>query len=132
MGRLESPWILELVAGLIDKQGESEEQVARRELMEEAGIAPGYLCKINEYWMSPGASTEKMHLFVALAPLAEVEGVYGLASESEDIRALVVPRATANSWAFERMEANASSLIALQWLNVNLSELKQQWAACQI
>jgi len=53
MDKVESPWPYELVAGLIDKEGESIEEVVRRELQEEAGITPCYLERINSYWMSP-------------------------------------------------------------------------------
>ncbi len=38
IGRAQSPWLLELVAGMLDKEGEDKEQLARRESMEEAGL----------------------------------------------------------------------------------------------
>lgn len=39
MGKTENPWLIELVAGLIDKEGENEpEHVAHREGEEEAGV----------------------------------------------------------------------------------------------
>lgn len=127
MGKMESPWLYELVAGLIDKEGESIEDVVRRELHEEAAVTPQYLEKINSYWMSPGGSNERMHLYLALANLENAGGNHGVESESEDILALVVSRQEARAWAFERMESNASSIIALQWLENERERLAKIW-----
>ena len=52
-----NPWLMELVAGLIDKDEEPEE-VARREAVEEAGLTLGALWPIAQYLPSPGGSNE--------------------------------------------------------------------------
>lgn len=127
MDKQASPWPYELVAGLVDKEGESLEETVRREMLEECGVSPMYLEKINAYWMSVGSSDERMHLYVALAHLQNTSGHYGEESESEDIKALVVSREDANCWAFERMESNASSIIALQWLENERERLAELW-----
>ncbi len=130
MDKVESPWPYELVVGLVDKEGESIEEVAFRELYEEAGVVPQYLEKINTYWMSLGGSNERMHVYLALANLQDAGGYHGLESESEDILALIVSREDARSWAFDRMESNASSIIALQWLENERERLAKVWQGC--
>ncbi len=131
IGRTESPWSHELVAGLVDISGESVEQVARRELEEEAGIQPLYLEQINSYWQSIGGSNERMNLFLALASLEGIGGHHGVQGESEDILALVVARDEALDWARTSGTSNASSIIALQWLESHRQRLISLWQNCQ-
>jgi ADP-ribose pyrophosphatase len=55
--------ITEIPAGKIEK-GESPEQAALREMNEEIGYS-GKLAPIVKWYLAPGYSTEKMHLFFA-------------------------------------------------------------------
>lgn len=48
----DSPWLLELVAGMIE-EGESVEDVARREAVEEAGLVVGRTKPVINYLASP-------------------------------------------------------------------------------
>ena len=85
------PWALEPIAGRIDA-GETPEQCARREAMEEAGVTLGALHHVADYYPSPGAATDYFFTFVAEADLAGRGGLIGgVASEEEDIRSHVVP-----------------------------------------
>lgn len=80
------PWQLEAIAGRIDP-GETPEDCARREAMEEAGVTLGALEKVAEYYPSPGAMTEYIYSFVAICDLPDgVVGVFGKAEEAEDIK----------------------------------------------
>lgn len=80
------PWSLEAIAGRIDP-GETPEEAGRREAVEEAGLALGALLPVSSYYPSPGAKSEYLYSYVALADLPDgVEGVFGLAEEAEDIR----------------------------------------------
>ena len=56
---------VELPAGLLDGEGESPLEVARRELAEEAGLRAEEWTHVSSTYSSPGISTEVMHLFVA-------------------------------------------------------------------
>ena len=60
-------WIIEAPAGVID-EGETPEEAARRELEEEAGLIADKLIKIGYGYISPGYSTELLHLFLATDP----------------------------------------------------------------
>lgn len=121
-----SPWLLELVAGVIE-DGETPEQVARREAEEEAGVTVQELEPIAEYFSSPGGSNEYMTLYLGRADLGGVGGFHGLEHEHEDIRVFVVP-ATELAGMVQRGEIqNAHLLIAAQWFGVHHQRLRQQW-----
>ena len=57
------PWLIECVAGIID-EGETPEEVARRESIEECGCSIGRIEPIGEFLYSTGACSEVCHLFV--------------------------------------------------------------------
>ncbi|MEO1238269.1 MAG: NUDIX domain-containing protein [Pseudomonadota bacterium] len=79
------PWCLEPVAGLIDP-GETPEDCAHREAMEEAGLTFSALCPVPGGYPSPGATAEYYHLFIGLSDLEKYRPrTAGLAEEGEDI-----------------------------------------------
>ena len=117
------PWPLELIAGLI-KDGEDSADVARREAKEEAGIKLDQLTPICEYFNSPGASSEKTSLYCAPTDLSKVEeGIFGLECEHENIRSVVIDRTIAEDAINNGQINNAMSIIAIQWLALNLQSL---------
>lgn len=84
------PWLLEPIAGRVDA-GETEATTARREALEEAGIALRELHLVSGYYPSPGALTEYVTSYVGIADLPDdVVGVGGLASEQEDISSMIL------------------------------------------
>ena len=79
-------WQFEAIAGRIDPF-ETPEDAARREAVEEAGLALTDLEFVARYYPSPGALSEYIYSYVALTDLPDgVAGVFGLAEEAEDIR----------------------------------------------
>jgi ADP-ribose pyrophosphatase len=56
--------LLEVPAGGLEA-GESPEECAARELMEECGFRPGRLIPLYEAFLAPGYSTEMMYAFLA-------------------------------------------------------------------
>ena len=54
--------LIEVIAGALD--GDVPETCVRREAMEEAGVGVFDLKEVFHCFMSPGAVTERMHLFV--------------------------------------------------------------------
>ncbi|CAD5106522.1 NUDIX domain-containing protein [Zestomonas carbonaria] len=126
MNKASNPWLLELVAGLIDTD-EQPEEVARREAQEEAGLELGALWPITQYFPSPGGSDELVHLFVGRCDSEGAGGVHGLAEEGEDIRVHVWPLEDALQAVKDGLINNAASIIALQWLALNRAEVRGLW-----
>ncbi|SDJ99687.1 NUDIX domain-containing protein [Microbulbifer yueqingensis] len=121
------PWCLEVVAGMVE-EGESLEEVARREVEEESGLDVGELEFIHSYMPSPGGSSERLHLYCALADLDNAGGIFGLPEENEDIRLRVIPLdrllpALSGSAPEAVAVDNAATLICLQWLQLNRARL---------
>ena len=85
-----NPWQLEIVAGLVDGHGESLEDVAKREVLEESGVELSRLEQVMTFLLSPGGSNEKFTLFVGQADLRQAGGVFGLPEEGEDIKVSIV------------------------------------------
>ena len=123
LGRDQSPWLLELVAGMND-EGESNEETAQREGQEEAGLSFSTLEKICSYLVSPGGSTEMIHLYYGRVSTEFAGGLYGLEHEHEDIRAHVVPANEAIAMISDGRINNAAAIIAIQWLQLNRSRLR--------
>ncbi|MDY0418114.1 ADP-ribose diphosphatase [Enterobacter sp. 170198] len=122
----ESPWLLEMVAGMIE-EGESVEDVARREALEEAGLVVGRTKPVLSYLASPGGTSERLSIMVGEVDATTAEGIHGLADENEDIRVHVVSREQAYRWVEEGSIDNAASVIALQWLQLHYQALRNEW-----
>lgn len=124
--REDNPWLIEMVAGLIDKD-EQPEEVARREAIEEAGVKVGRMEFISRYLPSPGGTSERVHLYVGEVDSSTAAGIHGLDDEGEDIRVHTPTISEAYDWLEQGKIINAASIIALQWLKLHESRLKEQW-----
>ena len=122
----ETPWLLEMVAGMIE-EGESVEDVGRREALEEAGLVVARTKPVLSYLASPGGTTERSSIMVGEVDATTAEGIHGLADENEDIRVHVVSREQAYQWVEEGKIDNAASVIALQWLQLHYQTLRHEW-----
>ena len=120
------PWLLECVAGVLEP-GETPEELARREAIEEAGCAITDLVPIATFLTSPGASTETVRLFCGRVDSEGVGGLHGLATEGEDIRVSVMPVDDAVALLDHGRIVNAKTIIALQWIARHYASLKTRW-----
>jgi ADP-ribose pyrophosphatase len=118
----DGPWLLETVAGVIEP-GESTQQVALRECVEEAGCDIQRLELISRYHVSPGATNELCSLYCGLVDSDGVAGIHGLADENEDIRVLVVDAREAFAWVREGRIRSSPAIIALLWLELNQARI---------
>lgn len=121
------PWLLEIVAGIVEP-GERAEEVALRECREETGVEPTTLEPICTYLVSPGGTSESISLFCGRVDSTGVGGLHGLADESEDIRVCTV--SFDEAWDLFRQGRinSAAPVIALQWLAMNRTALRERWA----
>jgi ADP-ribose pyrophosphatase len=116
---------LEIVAGIVEA-GETDEQVAERELMEEAGLRPLSLRRLFSYFPSPGGASETIALYLAEVDAAEAGGYHGLAKEHEEIRVLAVPAQEAFRLLDRGAVENATAILALQWLALHHDSLRSE------
>jgi len=124
--RLQGPWLLEAVAGMIG-QDEDCEQVARREALEEAGLTLGRLVPMLSYLSSPGGTTERIHLYLGELTAPVQPGIFGLPEEHEDIRVHLISRTHAMQLLADGKIDNAATVIALQWLALHHAQIRAAW-----
>ena len=122
----DSPWMLELIAGVVEV-GERDEEVAHREAMEEAACELLELVPIATVFPSAGACTEQVRLFCGRVNKAAIGGLHGLQDEGEDILVHAVARTDALQLLAENRVPNGHTLIALQWLHIHGAALRERW-----
>jgi ADP-ribose pyrophosphatase len=118
------PMMTEIVAGLCE-EGEAAEGAARRETEEETGLAPGRIEQITDMLLMQGGCDERMTVFVAEVTAPAVNGVFGLATEHENIRVKVLDAAEAIASA--TATGNATATLALLWLGLHRDRLRKEW-----
>jgi len=121
-----NPWLLEVPAGIIDA-GDSAEETARREMVEETGCEAKRLELIADYLVTPGGSSESLVLFCIEVDSRQAADHAGLAEEGEYIRIHTVPRESSFDYLRTGQLHNSTSMIALQWLQLNHTVLKEKW-----
>jgi len=126
MGYTDPPWSLETVSGLCDAAQETPEQVARREVMEESGCSLNALTPVGSFYVSPGLSSERIHLFCGWVDADQAGGIHGLSEEGEEMRVVVLPRREAVDALFGRLNST-SVIMAVQWLEANRAQLLGEW-----
>ncbi len=119
-------WILEVVGGIIEAD-RSPEQVARKEAMEESGCEALELVPVCEFMVSPGTTTERIHLFCGQVDSSLADGIHGVDEEGEDIRVVVLPADEAIQGIATGRINSTASIIALQWLALNRDDLRRRW-----
>jgi ADP-ribose pyrophosphatase len=119
-------WILEVVGGIIG-EGESPEGVARREAVEEAGCRIGRIEPVCRFMVSPGFTTERIHLFCGEVDASAAGGIHGLEAEGEDIRVEVITADALISELYGGRINCTSALVAVQWFAMNRARLREQW-----
>ncbi|MEA3410582.1 MAG: NUDIX domain-containing protein [Pseudomonadota bacterium] len=121
------PWLLEIVAGLIDP-GERAEIAAVRETREETGCDPSALHHVYDYYSTPGGFRERVSLYIARVDAGRASGIHGQIEEGEDICIRVVGVDEAIGMMESGLITSAQPIVALQWLAMNRGKLRADWA----
>lgn len=128
--RPERAWLMEIVAGAIEED-ETAAEVAYREALEEAGCDIEELLEISEFYTTPGGSSERLTLFIGKVDSRKAGGIHGLADEHEDIFVRTVAFSDAYKMLETREIESAIPIIAIQWLALNKSWLRQRWGVSE-
>jgi len=121
------PWLMEIVAGIIEAD-ETTEDVVKRESIEEANCIITDLIPLYNFLVSPGGTTESVALFCGRVDTTHADGVHGASEEGEDIKVHVVTVDTALALLQAGKINSVSAIIALQWLALNRDHARTIWA----
>lgn len=111
--RGDHPWLIEIVAGMVDVDGDVE-LTARKECLEEAGYAPESLRLLGQYYASPGGTSERISLYLGLVDSQKpVADGGGLPDEHEDIRPFWCSREQAMQWLQQGKINSGAPMLAL-------------------
>jgi GDP-mannose pyrophosphatase NudK len=114
----ETGMMIEVCAGLLDK--DNPEQCIIREVEEETGYQINTVQKVFETYVSPGAVTEILHLFVGeYDPGMKVSEGGGLISEQENIEVFEVPFTEAIAMMERGEIRDSKTIMLLQYAQIN-------------
>jgi ADP-ribose pyrophosphatase len=116
--------LIEIVAGHVDPH-EKPEETARRECIEEIGLAPSPLIELLSYFPSPGLLDEEITLFLGVVDAFGLGQVGGLAAEHEQIAPIRGPMDAALVALNDHVIHNGPLIVALQGLALNRSRLEE-------
>ncbi len=115
----ESPWQLEVIAGVLDGD-ESPESCIRRESLEESGCKIDQLQHLFSFYPSAGACSELFHLYSAQAHLPQQGGIFGMPGEGENIQLHILDYSEITTLLGNGRLKNAPVIMALQWLQQHI------------
>jgi GDP-mannose pyrophosphatase NudK len=105
--------MIEVCAGLLD--GDDARTCATREAEEELGFRVHDLREAGNVFMSPGALTERVSLFIGTySPEDRIANGGGVATEGEDIEVIELPLTTAYGMIASGEIVDAKTIILLQ------------------
>ena len=112
-----------LAAGMVDA-GDTPSETMKREIWEEVGYRVSKLQHIGTYYMSPGGSSERIHLYYAAVDQSDKgSDGGGKLSEGEDVLVKRVPADQALEDLGQGKILDAKTAIALQWLALSRETL---------
>jgi len=109
-------WIIEVVAGM-QEAGVSPEEAIKKEILEEVGYEVESLSFMSSFFVSPGGTSEQIHMFYAVVNNAsKVSAGGGLDEENEDIQIVEYDLDQAIQLAQTGGIVDAKTLYGLLWL----------------
>jgi ADP-ribose pyrophosphatase len=116
--------LVEIVAGHVEAN-ETPLATARRECVEEIGVASDLLVELLSYFPSPGLIDEEITVFLGIVDAARAAVAEGTAAEHEASALLRVPIDAALAALAGGAVRNGPLIVALQWLALNRGRLAE-------
>src|SRR5262245_40675629 len=116
--------LVEIVAGHVEPN-ETPLATARRECVEEIGVAPDVLVELLSYLPSPGLIDEEITVFLGIVDASRATVAEGAAAEHEASALLRVPIDAALAALSGGAIHNGPLVVALQWLALNRGRLAE-------
>jgi ADP-ribose pyrophosphatase len=116
--------LIEIVAGHVEAN-EKPVETARRECVEEIGVAPKLLIELFTYLTSPGLSDETITLFLGIVDAECVLERAGVSAEREETLLIRARIDTALAALATGTVHNGPLTMALQWLALNRGRLSE-------
>ncbi|BCW88777.1 ADP-ribose pyrophosphatase [Alphaproteobacteria bacterium SO-S41] len=118
--------IVELPGGIVEP-GEAPEAAARREAIEELGVAPTDIIPAFTFLPSPGSLFEEVHLFVARIDACTLPAHAGKRAEAEFTEPFAVsPDAVLAAIDADRL-SHGFTIIGMLWFARHRARLRQRW-----
>ncbi len=107
--------LIEIPAGMSEKN-EKPFETMKREILEETGYKVSGLKFVQTYFISPGISSERLHLFYAVVhPEDRLEKGGGVDDEEENIEVLILPVEKVFQDLISGKIKDGKTIIGLQW-----------------
>ena len=110
--------LIEIVAGRVEP-GESLPEAARRECMEEIGVAPAEMVEVLTFLSTPGVIDEEMTIFVAAVDATQVREGPHTSPDGERLTLFRVSVDEALAALARGTFRGSPVVVALQWLALN-------------
>lgn len=120
----ENPWMLEMPGGIVDK-GESPEEAAIREMLEESGAEVLDTEFITAVHTSPGSVADKAYLYCCRISPSTDTGIFG--SHDEEIKSHKFPAKELIKMLDDGKINSGTTYSALSWFARNHDRLKEKW-----
>ncbi|HSK65960.1 MAG TPA: NUDIX hydrolase, partial [Anaerolineales bacterium] len=110
-------WTIEAMAGMVD-DGETPEESARRELLEETGLNIEKFEHIATFYPSPGGSSEQIFLYYSevSGEQARYKETGGLQASGEDIKVVELTLDEALAMVGTGEIVDAKTILGMYWL----------------
>lgn len=108
-------YLYEIPAGTLEK-GETPEQCATRELVEETGYLPKRLEKIGQFYSSPGVTNELMHLYKATSLVRKVSETIVPSNEESIEQVITVPLSKAMDMIRKGEIIDGKTICGILWV----------------
>ncbi|MBC3846508.1 NUDIX domain-containing protein [Winogradskyella echinorum] len=119
MNGIETGFLLEVPAGMLDDKDDSAEEAMKREILEETGYNIPKLTKIYNAFATPGGSTERFSCFVGeYDDSMKVAKGGGLDAENEDIIIIEMPFKEAIELISSGEIVDAKTIMLLQYAQI--------------